>query len=58
MNDVKAELEDFIRTEIEDGVQFEDILERFDLTPEAVFVHLFLSGMIDEEVLENYLLDI
>jgi hypothetical protein len=58
MIDVKTELEDFIRTEIEDGVSFEEILERFDLTPEAVFVHLFLSGLVDEDVLNNYLLDI
>jgi len=54
---VRKELEDFIRTEIDDGISFEEILERFDLTPEEVFIHLFLSGMIDEEVLDNYLLD-
>lgn len=55
---IRNDLEDFIRSEIEDGIPFEEILERFDLTPEEVFVHLFLSGMIDEEVLDNYLLDI
>lgn len=58
MSDIKNELEDFVRSEIEDGTSFEEILERFDLTPEAVFVHLFLSGLIDEDVLENYLLDV
>lgn len=55
---LRQELEDFVRTEIEDGVLFEEILERFDLTPEEVFVFLFLNGQIDEEVLENYLTDI
>jgi hypothetical protein len=28
---------------------FEDILERFDLTPEEVFERLFQEGLIDEE---------
>ncbi len=54
----KSELEQFITDEIADGTSFEEILEIFDLTPEKVFVHLFLSGWIDEEILETYLLDV
>ncbi len=57
-NEATRELEDFVSDEMADGVSFEEILERFDLTPEKVFVHLFLTGMVDQEVLENYLLDI
>lgn len=54
----KNELEQFVTDEIADGNSFEDILEIFDLTPEKVFVHLFLTGWIDEEILETYLLDV
>lgn len=51
-------LKTFIDNEIQDDVSFEEILERFDLTPGEVFVILFDSGHIDEEILEAYLLDI
>ena len=32
---------------------FEDLLEQFNLTPEDVFVHLFDSGKIDEDLLKE-----
>lgn len=54
---VHEALSDFVRTEMEDGVTFEEILEIFDLTPEEVFIKLFKDGLIDEEVLEAYILD-
>lgn len=51
-------LTNFIDTEIDDGITFEEILERFNLTPGEVFHHLFESGLIDEDILESYILDI
>lgn len=32
---------------------FEDLLEQFNLTPEDVFVYLFDTGQIDEELLKE-----
>lgn len=51
-------LTEFINTELEDGFIFEEVLERFNLTPAEVFQHLFDTGLIDEEILESYILDI
>lgn len=51
-------LANFIDDELKDGKTFEEILELFDLTPGAVFVHLFDSGLIDEEILEAYILNV
>lgn len=51
-------LKKFIDDEIEDGSSLEEILERFNLTAGDVFVHLFDNGMIDEEILRTYLLDV
>lgn len=51
-------LANFIDDELKDGKTFEEILELFDLTPGAVFVHLFDSGLIDEEILETYILNV
>jgi hypothetical protein len=51
-------LANFIDDELEDGRTFEEILELFDLSPGEVFNHLFESGMIDETLLETYLLDV
>lgn len=48
----------FIESEIDDGISFEEILERFNLTPGEVFHHLFESGLIDEDELGSYILDI
>lgn len=48
----------FIDDELDDGMTFEEILEKFNLTPGEVFVFLFENGMIDESVLESYLLDV
>lgn len=48
----------FIDDELNDGVMFEEILERFNLTPGEVFQFLFENGLIDEDLLHSYLLDI
>lgn len=32
---------------------FEDLLEQFNLTPEDVFLHLYDTGQIDEELLKG-----
>lgn len=46
----QTKLEDFITLALEDNT-FEDILEKFDLTPQEVFTILYEGGHIDEEVL-------
>lgn len=51
-------LKKFIDDEIADGATMEDVLELFNLTPGDVFVHLFNHGMIDEDLLHSYVLDI
>lgn len=51
-------LKRFIDDELNDGVSFEEILEEFDLDPAEVFCFLFDNGMIDEDRLHSYLLDI
>lgn len=51
-------LKQFIDDELRDGASFEDILENFNLTPGEVFLFLFDNGMIDEDLLGAYLLDI
>lgn len=48
----------FIDSEVEDGTPFEEILERFDLTPGEVFQMLYDTGQIDPDVLDSYILDI
>jgi hypothetical protein len=48
----KNELEDIISNLLEDN-SFEDVLEKFDLTPTEVFVLLYNQGLIDEEVLKS-----
>jgi hypothetical protein len=57
MSEIDNEIADFVRSELNDGITFEELLEAYDLTPENVFVHLFNTGMIDEEVLKEHLLD-
>jgi len=57
MSEIDNEIADFVRSELNDGITFEEFLEAYDLTPENVFVHLFNTGMIDEEVLKEHLLD-
>lgn len=52
------ELEDFVDNELGDGVSFEDLLDEFDVTPGQAFVTLFKAGLIDEDVLNAYLLNI
>lgn len=46
----QTKLIDFITLALEEDT-FEDILEKFDLTPQEVFVILYEGGFIDEEVL-------
>jgi hypothetical protein len=46
----QTKIEDFITLALEDNT-FEDILEKFDLTPQEVFTILYEGGFIDEEVL-------
>jgi len=48
----KNELEDIIANLLENNT-FEEVLEKFDLTPEEVFVMLYNQGMIDEEILKG-----
>lgn len=36
---------------------FEDFLERFDLTPEEVFLHLYESGLVDPDTFESFLIN-
>lgn len=57
-SEYQNELADYIRSELDDGVSFEEILEEFDLTPEEVFVSLYMAGMIDDDVLKTKLLDL
>lgn len=35
-----------------DNESFEDLLERFDITPEEAFERLFQAGLIDEELMK------
>lgn len=45
-------IDDYITLALEDGMTFEDILERYDLSPQDVFTLLYEAGMIAEETLE------
>lgn len=56
MNENK--LQEFIDTELGDGADFIDILEYFNLDAAEVFVFLWKSGLIDEDLLGSYLLDV
>lgn len=56
--DVRRELEQFVKTELDNGLSFEDLLEMFDVTPEEAFVDLFLCGKIDEEKLDSYIREV
>lgn len=49
-------LEDFVEGFLDD-YSFEELLEEFDLHPVEVFTHLYFSGLIDTELLENFLLE-
>jgi hypothetical protein len=48
----KNKIEDFITLALE-SEYFEDLLEKFDLTPQEVFTILYDNGHIDEDVLET-----
>lgn len=43
---------DFVSKWLEDDY-FENLLEKFDLTPEEVFILLFKQGLIDENKIEE-----
>lgn len=56
-NEMKQRLEQILEWYLED-YSFEEFLEEFDLTPAEVFIHLFNTGLIDEERLEAFLVDV
>lgn len=49
-------IEDVINGYLEDYT-FEEFLEHFDLTLADVFYCAFSSGLVDETILENFLLE-
>lgn len=51
---VRKLMEDVINGYLED-YSFEDFLEHFDLTPTDVFICAFNSGLVDEDLLKNFL---
>lgn len=53
--DVSEGIRQFVRDELSDGVSFEELLEDFDILPEDAFLLLFLSGQIDEDILDKML---
>lgn len=53
----KNEISNLVSMTLEDET-FSDFLERFDLTPEEVFTHLYESGLIDPDKFEDFVLDI
>lgn len=55
--EVNKRLEQIVEWYLED-YSFENFLEEFDLTPAEVFIHLFNTGMIDEDKLEKFLVDV
>ena len=55
--ELNRRLEDIVTNALEDQ-SFEDFLEYFDLTPQEVFIQLFAGGLIDEDILEQFVLDI
>lgn len=46
----QTKIEDFVSLVLEE-LTFEDLLEKFDLTPQEVFTILYENGHIDEEIL-------
>lgn len=54
--DLKNQIGTVLKMTLEDE-SLEDFLERFDLTPEEVFLHLYESGLIDPERFESFLLN-
>lgn len=52
----KKSIETVLKMALEDE-SFGDFLERFDLTPEEVFLHLYESGMINPDTFESFLIN-
>lgn len=46
------EIIDFVDMMLEDE-SFEELLERFDVTPQEAFVNLFTNGLIDYRLLKE-----
>lgn len=55
---LEEKLKNFINAELDDGAEFADILEQFDIDPAEAFVYLFEAGWVDEEALNAYIMDI
>jgi len=53
-NDIGKEIEDVIDYYLED-YSFEDFLEEFNLTPAEVFIAAFNAGLVDEDLLKDFL---
>lgn len=51
-------LKDFVQQELDDGQEFGDLLEEFDIDPADAFVFLFEAGLIDGDKLNAYILDV
>lgn len=49
---MKDEIETFVKGMLENE-SLEELFERFDLTPEQVFLNQFEAGLIDEEVMKE-----
>ncbi len=47
-NNIKRQISVVLKSILEEE-SFEDFLERFDLTAEEVFLHLYESGLIEED---------
>lgn len=54
--DLKNQINTVVSMALEDE-SFEDYLERFDLTPQEVFLVLYENGHIDTEAFEDFLTD-
>lgn len=53
---IQKQIETVLKMTLEDE-SFTDFLERFDLTPEEVFTHLYEAGLIDPDLFESYLIE-
>jgi hypothetical protein len=52
---MKNKIEKFVEAYLEDYT-FEELLEEFDITPVDAFLVLFDNGLVDEEIIEEYVL--
>lgn len=54
--EIKDQIANVVSLALQDE-SFEDFLERFDLTPEEVFLQLYEAGLIDPDRFEDFLID-